>query len=357
MRRAIRVAVNGFGRIGRSVVRAAMQKKMWARLEIVAVNDVAPLDLCAYLFQYDSVFGRYPGRVEAGEGALEIDGCRIRFTSCEHVESLDFGDADLVLECTGNTTTRAAATRLLDAGAGKVLVSGPCAGADFTLVIGANEERLAASHRIVSNASCTTNALAPLTRLLDNVFGIVTGHMTTVHCYTGSQPTIDSPRGHPARSRAAALSIVPTSTSASRLIDLVLPHLSGRLNGAAVRVPVASVSSVDLSVMPEANVTVDEVNSLFRAAAQGPRADIHGFVDAPLVSSDLRQMPQSIIMAGRETSVTRDGMLRVFGWYDNEWGFSNRLIDAAQLMTSVDAWPPRSFAPESKIDRNVAKTR
>ncbi len=208
-----------------------------------------------------------------------------------------------------------------------MLVSGPSATADFTLVIGANDEKLSPGHRIVSNASCTTNALAPLVRLIEREWGVETGWMTTIHCYTGSQPTVDAPGADYARSRAAALSMVPTTTSAQRLLDVVLPEISGRIEGAAVRVPVASVSAVDLSVMTRARPGREAV--IARLAATG---GVIGWTDRPLVSSDLRARPESIVMALPETHVTKGGLLRVFGWYDNEWGFSNRMLDAARLM-------------------------
>lgn len=330
---ATRIAINGFGRIGRSVLRAWLAAPdRWPGLQIVGVNDIAGAEMAAYLFEYDSVFGRWPGRVIEEPGAIVIDGRRLAFTAATDWARLPLAGIDIVMECSGKTRERAVAAPLLAAGAGRVLVSGPCPDADFTVVLGANEAGLAPGQRVVSNASCTTNALAPLARLLDAAFGIETGFMTTVHCYTGSQPTVDAPRGDMARSRAAALSMVPTTSSAERLADLVLPQLAGRIEGAAIRVPVASVSAVDLCVTTREPVSTEAVNAAFRAAAAGPESHIFGVTDRPLVSSDLRAMPQSVVMALPETRVTAGGLLRVLGWYDNEWGFANRMLDVATIM-------------------------
>jgi glyceraldehyde 3-phosphate dehydrogenase len=233
---------------------------------------------------------------------------------------------DLVMECTGRAEQREVAERGLRAGAGRVLISGPSSAADVTVVLGANDGVLA-GQKIVSNASCTTNALAPLAKLIHQNWGIVTGSMTTVHCYTGSQPTVDAPAADYPRSRAAALSMVPTTTSAARLLDAVLPELAGRIVAQAVRVPVASVSCVDFHLVTGKQPSADEVNEIFRAAG-----GVIGATDRPLVSTDLRARPESVVMACPETKVTSGGMLRVFGWYDNEWGFSNRMLDMAARM-------------------------
>ncbi|MBK5925972.1 type I glyceraldehyde-3-phosphate dehydrogenase [Rhodobaculum claviforme] len=324
---AVRVAINGFGRIGRTVLRAWARHAAWPGVEIVAINDIATPETCAYLFEYDSVFGPFPGPVTLEDGALVLPGHRLRLTRTADLGTLDLSDIDVVLECTGRADTRAVAERGLAAGARRVLISGPSEVADATLVLGANEAGLTDAHRIVSNASCTTNALAPLARLLDDALGIHTGWMTTIHCYTGSQPTVDAPAASPARSRAAALSMVPTTTSASHLLGRVLPQLAGRIEGAAVRVPVASVSAVDLSVMPRTPATVAEVRDILRTAG-----GVIGWTDRPLVSTDLRARPESIVMALPETHVTAGGLVRVFGWYDNEWGFSCRMLDMAARM-------------------------
>ena len=329
----MRVFINGFGRIGRSVLRAWAQGAAsgggWPEIEIVGQNDIADPAMCAYLFEYDSVFGPYRGTVRLGErprgdATLVVDGRALPLHRVADLATMDLMGVDVVMECTGRAEV---AARGLAAGAARVLVSGPLPGAEFTVVLGANEAGLRAQ-RIVSNASCTTNALAPLVRLLDEAYGVITGSMTTIHCYTGSQPTVDAPAADFARSRAAALSMVPTTTSAQRLLDLVLPHLAGRIEGSAVRVPVASVSAVDLAVMVTRVPDADAVNALFRDA----RGGIIGAVDQALVSSDLRARGESIVMACPQTRVTRGGMLRVFGWYDNEWGFSNRMLDVARRM-------------------------
>ncbi len=323
MAERVRVAINGFGRIGRTVLRA-WAGGGWPGVEIVAVNDIASPQDCAYLLEYDSVFGRFPGEVRLQDGALIAGPHTLRLTREADLSRLDLSDIDLVMECTGKADTVEVSGRGLAAGARRILISGPSEAAEFTLVLGANEAALDAHMRVVSNASCTTNALAPLVRVLHDAMGVETGWMTTIHCYTGSQPTVDAPRGDPARSRAAALSMVPTTTSAGRLMDRVLPELAGRISCAAVRVPVASVSAIDLTVRPGGPVTAAEVNAALQAAG-----GVIGWTDRPLVSSDLRARPESIVMALRETAVTGGGLVRVFGWYDNEWGFSCRMLDVA----------------------------
>ena len=323
----MRVFLNGFGRIGRSVLRAwALEPERWPGLEIVGLNDIAAPEMCAYLFEYDSVFGLWRGTVTLEAGALVVNGRAIPLGRVRDISGLDLSDVDVVMECTGRADAREDAARGLAAGAGRVLISGPSGAADVTVVLGANEGTLGQA-RIVSNASCTTNALAPLVRIVDEAFGVVTGSMTTIHCYTGSQPTVDAPAADYARSRAAALSMVPTTTSAQRLLDVVLPGLAGRIEGSAVRVPVASVSCVDLCVMTERAADVRAVNAVFQTAG-----GVVGWTDRALVSTDLRARRESIVMALPETRVTAGGMLRVFGWYDNEWGFSNRMLDVARLM-------------------------
>ena len=323
----MRVFINGFGRIGRSVLRAwALAPGHWPGLEIVGINDIAAPEMCAYLFEYDSVFGPWRGSVALESGALVVDGRALPLHRTPDISTLDLSGVDLVLECTGRADAVDVASRGLRAGAARVLISGPSSAADVTVVLGANDAVLA-GQRIVSNASCTTNALAPLARLIDEGWGIVTGSMTTVHCYTGSQPTVDAPAADYPRSRAAALSMVPTTTSAARLLDGVLPQVAGRIVAQAVRVPVASVSCVDFHLMTARPATVEAVNAAFRAAG-----GVIGATDRPLVSTDLRARPESVVMACAETKMTPQGMLRVFGWYDNEWGFSNRMLDMAARM-------------------------
>ncbi|MBO0661701.1 aldehyde dehydrogenase [Jiella sp. MQZ9-1] len=323
----ITLALNGFGRIGRTVLRI-LAKGGYAGIEVVLVNDIEALETCAYLFEYDSVFGPFSGTIETRPGRLVVDGRDIAFHSVPDLQALDLSGIDLVLECTGHNDDRERIERGLRAGAGAVLISGPSKVADATLVLGANADRLG-DERVISNASCTTNALAPLLKVLDEAFGVVSGQMTTVHCYTGSQPTVDKPLGDPARSRAAALSMVPTSTSAGRLIGDVLPHLAGRVAARAIRVPTASVSAIDLTVATERDASVAAVNALLKARAEA--RSVFGWTERPLVSSDLRARPESIVIAGPETS-RAGGLLRVFGWYDNEWGFSCRMLDMVRMI-------------------------
>ena len=321
----MRVFINGFGRIGRSVLRAAMQGAA-PGVTIAGINDIADAQMCAYLFEYDSIFGPWRGDVVLTDGHLVVNGSAMPLHRTPDISTLDLAGVAVVMECTGRAATCDVALRGIRAGAAKVLISGPSDAADVTVVLGANEQALQ-GQTVVSNASCTTNALAPIARLIHANFGIVTGSMTTIHCYTGSQPTVDAPAADFARSRAAALSMVPTTTSAQRLLDIVLPEIAGRLEGSAVRVPTASVSAVDLCVITQHPATVEAVNAMFAKAG-----GVVGVTTKALVSTDLRARPESIVMALPETRVTGGGMLRVFGWYDNEWGFSNRMLDVAQLM-------------------------
>lgn len=328
----IRVAINGFGRIGRSVLRAWLLGggrlgPTWPDIEIVAINDIADAATCAYLFEFDSVFGPFPGNVAIEGNCLILNGRRIRLTQEQNTEALDLADVDILMECTGRGS-RDVCEAALAAGARRVLISGPAPDPDITVVLGANDGDLELRHAIVSNASCTTNAIAPLVRVIDEAWGLDSALMTTVHCYTGSQPTVDMPMRDPARSRAAALSMVPTTTSAEQLVDVVLPHLAGRITGSAVRVPAASVSCVDLAVMTREMPSADAARALLRGRVDG----VIGHTDKPLVSSDLRARPESLIVAGPEIKRSKGGMLRVFGWYDNEWGFSCRMLDVAGVM-------------------------
>ncbi len=330
-REPIKIAINGFGRIGRSLLRILFKEEH--EFQLMLINDIASIETCAYLFEFDSVFGAYQGEVSHTDTHLVVDGISIPFYHHSHLNSLNLSEIDVVLDCTGLPNSAEMAARDLAAGASNVLISGPCDRAQATLVLGANEDKLG-NHRIVSNASCTTNALAPLVRALDDEFGVVSGHMTTVHCYTGSQPTVDKPHGDPARSRAAAMSMVPTTTSAQRLTDIVLPHLSGRIEARAIRVPTASVSAIDLTVQTDTPVTPEKVNAHLLGLSE--TSCVFGYTIKPLVSTDLRARPESLIVSGAETSVSVGGLLRVFGWYDNEWGFSCRMLDMARLMAARD---------------------
>lgn len=323
----MRILINGFGRIGRTILRQLLTTRTDAGIEVAGINDIAPLDLCTYLFAHDSVFGPFPGEVSADENALRVGDRDIAFTHARDLSTLDLRGIDLVLECTGIARTSDIATRGLTAGAGAVLISGPSPAAEVTVVLGANDEALGDA-RIVSNASCTTNALAPIVRHLHSALGITAAHMTTIHCYTSSQPMTDAPRGDFTRSRAGALSMVPTTTSATELVAEVVPELAGRITGAAVRVPVASVSCIDLTATTEIAVTTGDLRSVLLRADPA----LIGATDLPLVSSDLRARPESLVLALPECFATTDHQIRVFGWYDNEWGFSARMIDMAVRM-------------------------
>jgi glyceraldehyde 3-phosphate dehydrogenase len=323
----MRIVIHGFGRIGRVILRQILTNPAHADIEVVAVNDLAQPDTCAYLFKYDSVFGPLPGGVTQQDGALQAGGRSIPLLTAAKMADLPLKGVDLLLDCTGATKDRATVEAALTAGARAVLISGPSNIADITIVKGANDERID-DHHIVSNASCTTNALAPLLRDLDTRYGLIQGHMTTIHCYTGSQPMVDAPRGPDlARNRAGAVSMVPTTTSAAKLIDRVLPDLAGRVTGAAVRVPAISVSAVDL-VVRLTTPPQDPANALRRLADENP---VLGLVEDPCVSVDLRARTESLVIAPHETMETGD-QIRIFGWYDNEWGFSARMLDVARLM-------------------------
>ncbi len=326
MDRPLRIAINGFGRIGRAITRQMMAGV--DGFELVAINDIAPLDSCAYLAEFDSVYGVAPFPVKTGQSSLILNGKTIPVTHAADLADVDLSGVDILFECTGKANDRHFAEAGLRAGAKAVLMSGPSPIADVTLVEGANSDAFA-GERLVSNASCTTNAFAPLLKLLDDAFGLIGGHMTTIHCYTGSQPTVDAPRGSALeRNRAAALSMVPTTTSAARLTDEVLPHLAGRVPATAVRVPTASVSAIDLTCRLERMPTEPQLHASLSSVLPG----IIGTTDRPLVSADLRGRTESLIVALPETRVISGEMVRVFGWYDNEWGFSARMFDVARRM-------------------------
>ncbi|CUH87534.1 Glyceraldehyde-3-phosphate dehydrogenase 1 [Phaeobacter sp. CECT 5382] len=327
----MKIAINGFGRIGRAILRQILTTADGDTIDVVRINDIAPLEMCAYLFQYDSTFGPFPHEVRPEAQHLLVCGRKIPFSHEADLTRVDLSGVDVVLDCTGIARSSDVAQRGLQAGARKVLISGPSPAAELTVVYGVNEDRLGQS-RIVSNASCTTNGLAPLAKLVDEIAGIASAHMTTIHCYTNSQPMVDAPRGDFARSRAGALSMVPTTTSATHLIDEVLPHLKGRVSGAAVRVPTASVSAVDL--VAQLQTPMDEVSFTAALKAGALAAEVLGWTEMPLVSSDLRARPESLVLAAPEIRMSGDQQVRVFGWYDNEWGFSARMLDVARLMAA-----------------------
>ena len=331
-----KVAINGFGRIGRLVARALLEQRDTG-LELVAINDLADASANAWLFSRDSVHGKYPGTVAADGDHIVIDGHRIRVTAERDPANLPHAElgVDIVLECTGFFTDRASAEKHLAAGAKRVLISAPAKGADLTVVYGVNHDKLEAGHIVVSNASCTTNCLAPVAKVMNDAFGIERGLMTTVHAYTNDQKILDQVHSDPRRARAAAMSMIPTTTGAARAVGEVLPELKGKLDGSAIRVPTPDVSLVDLTFTPKRDVTREEVNAALKAAAEsGPLKGILDYSDEPLVSIDLLHNPASSTIDSLETAVIEGKLVRVVSWYDNEWGFSNRMIDTARAMAA-----------------------
>lgn len=326
----MRIAINGFGRIGRTILRQIATSPACDDIELVLINDIAPLETLSYLFRYDSTFGPFPGEATVQGANLCVNGRKIPVSQSADPGALDLAGVDVFLECTGKAKTPEQAAMGRAKGAANVLMSGPCPGAEVTVVMGANDAQMGA-HRVVSNASCTTNAMAPLLRLLDDAFELATGHLTTVHCYTNSQPMIDGPRDTLARSRAGALSMVPTTTSATGLVTQVLPHLQGRLSGAALRVPTASVSCVDAVITTTRALPKDLPAWLDAKARSNP---VLATTQEPLVSCDLRGHPASLVIALPETKQIGAHQARIFGWYDNEWGFSARMIDMARAMAA-----------------------
>ena len=329
----VKIAINGFGRIGRMVLRALIETGR-KDLEVVAINDLAEAARLAHLLKYDSVHGPFPGDIGAGDDAISVNGVLIPVFNEREPENLPWEKLgiDIVMECTGFFLTQDLCGKHILAGAKKVLMSAPAKDDTKTIVYGVNDNLIDDTDVFISNASCTTNALAPLLKVLHENFGVVSGIMTTIHAYTGDQPTQDSMHKDIYRGRAAALSMVPTSTGAAKAIGRVLPELNGKLEGVAVRVPVPNVSMVDLTVHLEEKVSVEKVRDSFKMASAGPLKDILGFVDAPLVSIDLNHDSHSSSFANDQVYVTDSGLVRVMSWYDNEWGFSNRMLDTASVM-------------------------
>jgi glyceraldehyde 3-phosphate dehydrogenase len=332
-----KVAINGFGRIGRLVARAILERPDCG-LELVSINDLADAKSNAWLFARDSVHGKYPGTVAAEGNDLVIDGKPIKVTAERDPGSLPHRDnnIELVLECTGFFADREGGQKHLDAGAKRVLISAPAKGADLTVVYGVNHDKLEAGHTIVSNASCTTNCLAPVAKVLNDSIGIELGLMTTVHAYTNDQKILDQIHPDLRRARAAAMSMIPTTTGAARAVGEVLPELKGKLDGSAIRVPVPDGSLIDLTFTPGRETSRDEVNAILKAAAEsGPLKGILVYSDEPLVSVDLVHTPQSSTVDSLETAVIGGKLVRVVSWYDNEWGFSNRMVDTACAMAKL----------------------
>jgi glyceraldehyde 3-phosphate dehydrogenase len=331
---AVKVGINGFGRIGRNFYRAILASG--ADIEVVGVNDLTDTKTLAHLLKYDSILGRLPVSVSAGDGAIIVDGKSLPVFAERDPAALPWGaiGADIVIESTGFFTDAASAGKHLAAGARKVIISAPAKGEDITIVMGVNDDTYdSAIHNIISNASCTTNCLAPMAKVIDEAFGIERGMMTTIHAYTNDQSILDFPHSDLRRARAAAINMIPTTTGAAKAVSLVLPHLAGRLDGYAMRVPVPTGSATDLTVELKKSATRDEVNAVVKAAAEGPLKGILVYTEDPIVSSDIVTDPASCIFDALLTNVNGN-MLKVVGWYDNEWGYSNRLVDLVGLVGS-----------------------
>jgi glyceraldehyde 3-phosphate dehydrogenase len=327
----VKLAINGFGRIGRNILRAVIETGR-DDVEVVAINDLGPVETNAHLLRFDSVHGRFPGEVRTGEDWIDVGHGPIRVTAHRDPAALPWGDIDVALECTGVFTDRDKAATLLEAGATRVLVSAPSKGADQTVVYGVNHKVLTAADKIVSNASCTTNCLAPVASVLHDAIGIRRGFMTTIHSYTGDQPTLDTYHKDLYRARAAALSMIPTTTGAAKAVGLVLPALDGKLDGAAIRVPTPNVSAVDFNFEASRETSVEEINAALRAAADGPLRGVLGVTDHPNVSADFNHDAHSSVAHMDQTRVLEGTFCRVLAWYDNEWGFSCRMLDTAAVM-------------------------
>ena len=327
----VKVAINGFGRIGRNVLRA-LEESGRKDVEVVAINDLGPVETNAHLLQFDSVHGKFPNTVKVKGNTIDAGSGPIEVTAMRNPDDLPWGDVDIVLECTGIFTDKEKAKIHLENGSSRVLVSAPSKGADKTIVYGVNHETLTKDDLVVSNASCTTNCLAPVAKVLNDTVGITRGFMTTIHSYTGDQPTLDTMHKDLYRARAAALSMIPTSTGAAKAVGLVLPDLNGKLDGVAIRVPTPNVSVVDLTFEAGRATSVEEINEAIRAAANGPLKGILGFTEVPNVSIDFNHNPNSSTFHMDQTKVMDGNFVRILSWYDNEWGFSNRMLDTAVEM-------------------------
>jgi glyceraldehyde 3-phosphate dehydrogenase len=332
----VRVAINGFGRIGRLVLRAIAESGR-SDVQVVAVNDLGPIGTNAHLLRYDSVHGRFPGEVKVEGDTMDLGQGPIKVTAVRDPAQLPWGELgiDIAMECTGIFTSKEKASAHLTAGAKRVLVSAPADGVDRTVVFGVNHDGLTAQDLVVSNASCTTNCLAPVAKILNDAIGIENGFMTTIHSYTNDQPSLDQMHKDLYRARAAALSMIPTSTGAAKAVGLVLPELKGKLDGVSIRVPTPNVSVIDFKFVARRPTTVDEVNGAMKAAAEQQMKGIVAIVDAPLVSSDFHHDPASASFALDQTKVMDGTLVRVMAWYDNEWGFSNRMVDTAGAMAKL----------------------
>ncbi|MBC7166978.1 type I glyceraldehyde-3-phosphate dehydrogenase [Phenylobacterium sp.] len=332
----VRVAINGFGRIGRLVLRSIIEHGR-TDIEVVAINDLGPVETNAHLFRYDSVHGRFPGEVKVDGDTIDVGRGPIKVTAIRNPAELPHKDlgVDIALECTGLFTSKEKASAHLEAGAKRVLVSAPCDNADKTIVYGVNHDVLTKDDLVVSNASCTTNCLAPIAKVIHELCGIERGYMTTIHSYTGDQPTLDTMHKDLYRARAAAMSMIPTSTGAAKAVGLVLPELNGKLDGSSIRVPTPNVSVVDLKFVPGRSVTKDEINAALKAAAEGALKGVLAVSNDPLVSIDLNHVAASSTAALPQTQVIEGQLGRVLSWYDNEWGFSTRMSDTALAMAKL----------------------
>lgn len=333
---ATKVAINGFGRIGRLVLRALYEAKR-DDIEVVLVNDLGPVESNAHLFRYDTIHGRFPGTVTTGEDWMDIGLGKIQVTAERDPANLPHKalGVDIALDCTGIFTKREQAAKHIEAGAKKVIISAPATGADLTVVYGVNHDQLTAEHEVISNASCTTNCLAPVAFVLNNAIGIERGYMTTIHAFTGDQPTLDTLHKDLHRARAASQSMIPTSTGAAKAVGLVLPELAGKLDGTSVRVPTANVSLIDFKFVPKRDTSIEEVNKAITDAANGPLKGILGTNDQPLVSTDFNHDSHSSTFDLGQTQVIEGKMVRVLSWYDNEWGFSNRMLDTTAALAKT----------------------
>ena len=329
----VRVAINGFGRIGRNILRAIAEAGR-KDIEVIAVNDLGPVETNAHLLRYDSVHGRFPGQVTVKGDTISVGNGTIKVTAERDPSKLPWKDLgiDIALECTGLFTAKDKASAHLTAGAKRVLISAPADGADFTVVFGVNHDKLTKEHKVVSNGSCTTNCLAPVAKVLNDAVGIETGFMTTIHAYTGDQPTLDTLHKDLYRARAAALSMIPTSTGAAKAIGLVLPELNGRLDGVAIRVPTPNVSVIDLKIVAKRQTTKEEINDAVKRASEQQLKGILAYTNDPNVSIDFNHDPHSSTFHMDQTKVVNGTLVRVMSWYDNEWGFSNRMADTAVAM-------------------------
>jgi glyceraldehyde 3-phosphate dehydrogenase len=330
---SVRVAINGFGRIGRNVLRAIVEAKR-KDIEVVAINDLAPVEMNAHLLRFDSVHGRFPGDVKVNGESIDCGTGPIKVTAIKDPTQLPWKalGIDVAMECTGIFTSKDKAKMHLDAGAKRVLISAPGEGADLTVVYGVNHEKLTKEHKVISNASCTTNCLAPLAKVLHDAVGIEKGFMTTIHSYTNDQPSLDQVHKDLYRARAAALNMIPTSTGAAKAVGLVLPELDGKLDGVAIRVPTPNVSVVDFKFVAKRATSKDEINGAIKRAAEQQLKGILGYTDQPNVSLDFNHDPHSSVFHMDQTKVMDGTLVRVMSWYDNEWGFSNRMADTAVAM-------------------------